>query len=73
MYAFEVLKSDELEGLFAVSRKVWKPTADHWLTGGEIWTLCGLDRYGTSVPESKLVRSPQYVAPTAGSISVSLV
>ena len=58
MYAWEVLTRNEFDNLFSLKVKKVPPKyfSDHWLTGGEIWSLCGLDKYGKlkrEIPEKR--------------------
>ena len=66
MYSWEVLKRNECEDLFDLAVKKVPPKyfSDHWLTTGEIWTLCGLARYGKSVPSLTSAPFRQRVATT---------
>jgi len=68
MYSWEMLSREEFEGLFAMKVPPTKQQPDfHWLTGGEIWTMCGLDRYGTLAPSLTSAPFQQSVVETAGS------
>lgn len=75
MYAWEVLSHNDFESLFDLNvRKVPpKCLSDHWLTEGELWTLCGLDRYGTLAHLSRNVPYRQSAVRTAGNTSKLLV
>lgn len=59
MYAWEALSHNDFESLFEIKKPEKVATrflSDHWLTEGELWTLCGLDRYGNpkmEIPEKR--------------------
>ena len=75
MYSWEVLKRNECEDLFnlKVEKAQTRFLSDHWLTTGEIWSLCGLEKYGKPAPLSIFAPFQQSVVSTAGSISALLV
>ena len=53
-YSWEVLKQEEFEGLFSLAKTpVEQKPKFCWLTSGEIWTICGLDRYGFEMRKSR--------------------
>ena len=72
MYTWEVLTREQLEGFFEMKRDVkpFTPFSDHWLSEGEIWSLCGLEKYGRTVRLSTNALFQQSVATIASSISV---
>lgn len=74
MYAWEVLNRNQFESLFnlKVEKAQTRFLSDHWLTTGEIWSLCGLEKYGKPAPSLMSVRFRQSVVSTAGSISALL-
>lgn len=74
MYTWEVLNRNDFEDLFNLAVKKVPPKyfSDHWLTGGEIWSLCGLDKYGKPAPSLMSAPFRQRVATTAGSINALL-
>lgn len=67
MYAWEVLKSNELDNLFdlKVKKVATRFFSDHWLTTGEIWTLIGMTRYGDGQ------KRPSETHPTVGHLPQS--
>jgi len=51
MYTWELLKTNEFESLInlKVEKVQTRFLSDYWLKPGEIWSLCGLERYGRPV------------------------
>ena len=74
-YSWEVFSRDEFENLFEMKKPEKVATrflSDHWLTGGEIWSLCGLEKYGKPAKLSIFAPFQQSVVSTAGNISALL-
>ncbi len=72
MYTWEVLTWQQFEQLIVlkdVRPEQVAPISNHWLTGGEIWSLCGLDKYGRVAVSSRNAPFQQSVATTAGGIT----